>query len=173
MFAVFVILSNILNLKCCMIWNTSWYSIAFVTVNKKVTDADQVSVPAFVSFPDPSLRILDNLTGRERSLWKTDTGFLVLLWIPVKKEDLNIHLHNSCTSHSYLYLTCIVFTTSQFQLIPYTPQIGEITQITYIISSVLYITVIYGPKSYNCGHCLGTESWWFLPAKVTYDCIQI
>ena len=65
-FAAFGSWSKILNLKCCAVWNSSCHTIAVVTVNNNVMDADQVSVTAFVSFPHPSLRILDNLTGRNK-----------------------------------------------------------------------------------------------------------
>lgn len=165
--SLFGSLSKIQHLKSCRVWNTSWYTIAFVALNKNVIGVYQVSIPAFVSFPCPLLRILDNLTDRRKVFERLPLDLYYCSGSPFNRGYiLNIHLHTSCFSHTYLYLICIVMTTGQLQLIPYIPQIGKIKQITFIISLIVYIPVICGPKPYNCGHCTRTGHRQFLPAKL-------
>lgn len=160
-------LSKILNVKCCTVWNTSWCTIAFVTVHKNVMGTDQLSTPAFVCFPPPSLENFRKSGRQKKVLERLPLDFWYCSAPPFKRDCiLKGHLHTSSTSHTYLYLICILITTSQLQLMPYIPQIGRVKQITFISSFVIYFTVICGPKRCNCGHCTRTGHRWFLPPKV-------
>lgn len=151
-------LSEILNVKCCTVWNTSWCTIAFVTVHKNVMGTDQLSTPAFVSFPPPLLEDFRKFGRQKKVLERLPLDFLYCSGPPFKRGYiLKGRLHISSTSHTYLYLILTVITTSQLQLIPYIPQIGKIKEITFISSFVIYFTVICGQNPVTVGIVQGQD----------------